>query len=229
MLKYTVTPDADALGGAAAAMLAGSIRRLLENRRQVTLAVPGGRSAGSILRELGGQDLPWDRVHIFMADERLVPIESPDSNYPVVASSLIDPLQRRGELPAENAHPFVMDTCAADFGVAAYTEELDRVGGACDVVLLSAGEDGHVASLFPGGSVLASGPGYILVEDSPKPPPRRVSMSRALLLAARSCVLVFAGESKRAALDTFRDPEAAYEQCPAALVKGIPEAYVVTA
>jgi 6-phosphogluconolactonase len=229
MLQRIVTADLGALGGAAAAMLAGSIRRLLEKRRQVTLAVPGGRSAGSILRELSAHDLPWDRVHIFMADERLVPIDSPESNYPVVVASLVEPLQRRGDLPGENAHPFVMNPRAADCGVSAYTQELDRVGGRCDVVLLSAGEDGHVASLFPGGSVLDDGPGYILVEESPKPPPRRVSMSRALLLAARSCVLVFAGESKRAALDTFRDPETEYGECPAVLVKGIPEAYVVTA
>ena len=52
---------------------------------------------------------------------------------------------------------------------------LDKPWRDFSVVLLSLGEDGHVASLFPEGSVVDDGPGHILVEDAPKPPPRRLS------------------------------------------------------
>jgi 6-phosphogluconolactonase len=228
VLEYVWAAEATELARVAARLLAGSIRRLLQDRHRVAFAVPGGRSAASILRELTEQDVQWERVHIFMADERLVSTESPDSNYPVVARSLIEPLQNQGVLPAENVHPFRVDGTKADGGVGAYSQELARVGGACDVVLLSAGEDGHVASLFPRHSVMNNGPMHILVEGAPKPPPGRMSMSRRLLLRAHACVLVFAGESKREALALFRSMEGDYQQCPATLVKSIPEAYVVT-
>jgi 6-phosphogluconolactonase len=228
MLSSVVAKDAKELAEAAAAALARSVDRVLEQRDRCVLGVPGGRSAGAVFTALRDRPVPWERVHVFMADERLVPIESPDSNFSVVGAALIDPLRAAGRLPAGNVHPFVTDPAQPDGGVAAYSRLLARHGGRYDVVLLSAGEDGHVASLFPRHRLLEAKSPHVLVEDAPKPPPRRMSMSLALLRTAAAGVLVFAGEGKRMAYRAFSDPAAEVAACPAVAVKGLSEAYVLT-
>jgi 6-phosphogluconolactonase len=100
-----------------------------------------------------------------------------------------------------------------DEGAARYAEEL--LGGlpreaqahngaappVLDVVVLGIGEDGHVASLFPGAPTLADRSSACLgVHDSPKPPPERITLSLPVLIAARRCVLLATGADKSEAL-----------------------------
>jgi len=72
--------------------------------------------------------------------------------------------------------------------------------GGLDVVLLGMGEDGHVASLFPGRRPPAGG-WVAWVEDSPKPPPRRITLTREILRTATTTILLATGAAKRTALE----------------------------
>ena len=67
-----------------------------------------------------------------------------------------------------------------------------------DVIVLGIGPDGHIASLFPGARTLDAGQGALClgVSDSPKPPPERITLSLAVLRAARGCLLLATGASK---------------------------------
>ena len=70
-----------------------------------------------------------------------------------------------------------------------------------DVLLLGMGPDGHVASLFPGhATVHVEGRTVVGESDSPKPPPRRVSLTYPAIRAAREVWLVVAGEEKAGAV-----------------------------
>ena len=71
-----------------------------------------------------------------------------------------------------------------------------------DVIVLGIGPDGHVASLFPGAPALDAGEEAVClgVRDSPKPPPERITLSLAVLRAARRCVLPATGAGKRDAV-----------------------------
>ncbi len=70
-----------------------------------------------------------------------------------------------------------------------------------DIVLLGVGPDGHVASLFPGHATLHDDTHTVVGEaDSPKPPPRRVSLTYPAIRAAREVWLVVAGEEKAEAV-----------------------------
>jgi len=71
---------------------------------------------------------------------------------------------------------------------------------AFDVLLLGVGEDGHVASLFPGSPLLAATDPVVAVRDAPKPPPTRLSLSLPALNEAREIWLVVAGPEKAAAV-----------------------------
>ena len=106
---------------------------------------------------------------------------------------------------------------------------LDALGGRFDAAILAAGEDGHCASLFPRHpSVADPGERFVLVEDSPKPPPRRVSASRRLLERSGLGVVVFYGEGKREALRLFRDASVDVRACPSKLVASIEPSCLVT-
>ena len=98
---------------------------------------------------------------------------------------------------------------------------LDRdFDGALDVVLLGLGEDGHVASIFPG---QASSAGRVaFVPASPKPPPERITLTRAFLATARETVLLATGEAKREALSRLLAGD------PALPAHGLPGLTIVT-
>ena len=227
-MQHRFFPEPAGLFKAAAEAVATSIAGVLTTRPSAVLGIPGGRSAAAIFEELVEHDVEWRRVQVFMVDERLVPLDSPKSNYRVARTSLIEPLFERGDLPRENVHPFVPDPTAADGGAEAYTQALAGLGGVYDVLLLSAGEDGHVASLFPHHPALDAAAPHVLVEDAPKPPLRRMTISRTLLVRAQAAVLLFVGEGKRTAYRAFCDEGTEDTACPARFVLEIPQVYVLT-
>ncbi|MFW6223975.1 MAG: 6-phosphogluconolactonase, partial [Spirochaetota bacterium] len=70
---------------------------------------------------------------------------------------------------------------------------------------------------------------FVGVEDAPKPPPRRMSASPALLtMPDTTVVLLFFGEGKKSALKAFVAEEGSPQECPARLVKGVPDLWVFT-
>jgi 6-phosphogluconolactonase len=219
----------DELDRRAAVRIAAELTRRARGGTPVVLAVVGGRSVGGIFAALQTADVPWERVHVVLADERLVPLDSDESNFKLIDADLIEPLRKSDALPAANVHPLRVDDSRPDRGIAAYREELARLGGALHVAVLSAGEDGHTASLFPRHpSVDDPSDSFILVRDAPKPPPDRMSASRRLLAATALGVIAFYGEGKRDALARFDDPGLGVRDCPSKVVQEMSAAVVLT-
>jgi len=71
-----------------------------------------------------------------------------------------------------------------------------------DLIFLGMGEDGHVASLFPNApsEVLNCAVPFLAIENSPKPPPKRISLSYGALAAAKQVWALISGAGKAAAL-----------------------------
>ena len=213
----------------AAERVAAELARAASGGTRAVLAVVGGRSVGGIFAALQSAAVPWQSVHVLLADERLVPIDSDESNFKLVNADLIEPLRKRGVLPAGNVHPFQVDDSRPDRGIDAYRDVLRALGGRLHAVVLSAGEDGHTASLFPRHpSIDDPGDSFVLVSDAPKPPPDRMSASRRLLAAAALGVIVFYGEGKRDALRRYDDPTLGVRDCPSKVVGEMAAALVLT-
>ena len=218
-----ITGKREVLEQHGAGLFAGMIRTSLSERNRAVVAVPGGRSVGGVLHLLGKEQLDWTRVHFFMVDERLVPISHPESNFGLVAAAL-EPF-----VPRRNLHSYRHSPGDRSAALAAYNSELRRFGGQFDAVLLSGGEDGHIASLFPEHATMHSDEALFLLTDSaPKPPPGRMSASKKLIGSSRAAVLLFFGSAKLNALRTFMDEAVPVDRCPAKIVATIPLCYVLT-
>lgn len=227
MTRHIYAPAED-LYQKAAELIAESLVNVLRQKDEAVLGIPGGRSVAGVFNYLKRQPIPWERIHIFMVDERLVPTHHEASNYRLAKEHLIDHLIEETLFFEINAHPFKMEPHSHDFGIGRYAEELDRVGGRYDVLLLSAGEDGHIGALYPNhASISDDSENYVLMHDSPKPPKDRMTMSRKLVMAADSAVLMVVGD-KRSALEKFLKEETSPEVCPAVLVKGIRTSFLLS-
>ncbi len=208
-LSWVVAPDPFA---SAARLVSDAIERLGGER--VRLAIPGGSAAivgplaAAVLLSRG---FDFARVMLTWVDERCVPASSRASNRGALRfdspPGLELPLYLDGELPAD-AVLRVERALQTSFG------------GSLDVVVLGLGEDGHSASLFVGRPALQGLVAY--VPDSPKPPARRITLTRALLRTARHTFVVAAGPGKRAALERLRARD------PALPASGLPNLVVCT-
>jgi len=207
----------------AASIMAELMRDSIVRHDRAVCAVPGGRSVENVLRRLEHELVDWHKVHFFMVDERLVPAGHPDSNFRLLAScvwSFVD---------TGNLHPFPQPEAGSDAALASYNRLLGNYGGHFDLVLLSSGEDGHIASLFPEHeTVFSDAPLFIQTSRAPKPPPARVSASKHLICSSRAALLLFFGAGKRKALDSYLDEQVGLQQCPAKIVGLIPRHYVLT-
>ena len=220
--------DQDELLKKAAKALCGELRGVLAERGRAVLGVPGGRSVARIFGVMREERLDWGRVHVFLVDERLVPVDHPDSNFRLLREHLVDPLAREGRMPPI-AHPFPVDAPDPERAAGEYGRALEELGSRFDVVLLSSGEDGHVASLFPDHhSVMDARHGFLVMDDAPKPPPGRMSASASLVRACGVGVLLFTGRAKAAAFARFSDPSASVSSCPAKLVLRMESPFVFT-
>ncbi|HAR96457.1 MAG TPA: 6-phosphogluconolactonase [Deltaproteobacteria bacterium] len=221
--------DQDLLMQKTARQLCEKLRGALAAKARVNVAVCGGRNVAKIFEQMQKEEVEWQRVHFFIIDERLVPIDHPDSNYKLLRDYFIDPLARAGRIAAENAHPFLLDAAREDQGAAQYEGVLAEYGMRYDVILLSAGEDGHVGALYPNHhSIADSHYGFIVMHDSPKPPPDRMTSSLSLMQSADIALILFVGEAKREAYNRFQDEQCSVVACPARLVLALKDATVIT-
>jgi len=132
---------------------------------------------------------------VFWGDERAVPPDDPESNYGLARRLLLDSLG----LPSQQVHRIATDTAPLDRVAEHYSDTLERQLGSppeLDVALLGLGPDGHVCSLFPGHRLLAHTGWVAALDDSPKPPARRVTLTLASLHHARFIALAAFGSAK---------------------------------
>jgi 6-phosphogluconolactonase len=205
--RLTACLDAETVAQRAAAHVARQLERAREERGVAHLALSGGTTPGRTYELLGANPEDLRGVEVWFADERCVGPQDPESNYRLAAQTLLTP----AGVAAEHVHRMLGELGPED-GAERYAQELaEQFAGTTaslpvlDVIVLGIGPDGHVASLFPGAATLDAGSDALSlgVADSPKPPPQRITLSLAVLRAARECVLLATGASKADAVSAM--------------------------
>lgn len=187
------------------------LAKVIPQKGRVVLGLSGGRSVEAVFNELKELSIDWTKVHVLLIDERWVSLDSPDSNSALIQNKLVS------FLPGINFYPF-----EATLGQQKYNQILKSLGGQFDIVILGVGEDGHIASLFPSHQALKSKEdGYIIIEDSPKDPPKRLSASPKLLQKSQMAAVLFVGQGKQQAFQAFQEDSGIVANCPAKLLTSV--------
>jgi len=202
-VKIEVYPDDNVVARKAATIIADDIRAAVTSRGRFIMAVSGGRTPWRMLRTLAEERLPWEGVHIFQVDERVVPAASADRNLAHLRESLLD----RALLLCDHIHAMPVE--AADLGRAAeqYARTLRDVAGSpavLDLVHLGLGPDGHTASLVPGDPVLDAADADVAT-TGPYQGRRRMTLTFPIINRSRLILWLVTGGEKAEALVRLRD------------------------
>lgn len=175
------------------------------------VAVSGGSLPKTLAKALltkpsSAEDtIKFDKWQIFFADERAVPLDHEDSNYGLLKAELLD------KIPAEMGKPTVYPIDVAHLDdvqelADQYEQLLVRSFASrdsvklpiFDLLLLGCGPDGHTCSLFPGHALLRETDAWVApIEDSPKPPPKRITLSLPVVTHGVKIAFVATGAGKK--------------------------------
>ena len=195
-IRWHEYPDTTQLVEAAVAEISDQAMRAVAARGVFRVVLAGGTTPREVYAALAERDLDWQRWHVYFSDERCLPVGHRDRNDLMAGSALLDRVAiNRSQvfaIPAE---------LGPHEGARAYRATLAAVGD-FDLTLLGMGEDGHTASLFPGHPLGAepNAPCALAVEDAPKPPAERVTLSAARLNRSRAVMTIVTGSGKRDAI-----------------------------
>ena len=206
--------------------VAGLLGSAITSRGHALLAVSGGKSPIRLFEILRTQSIAWDRVTIYLVDERWVPPDHERSNEKLVRSHLMQEkaatskfisVYGAGSTPVE----------AAKFLSAMFVDS-PALGSGIDVAILGMGDDGHTASWFPRsrelGDCLSSSHAYAAVSPEEGRDPR-VTMTLSAVANVKKIILCVEGDVKRAVLaDAVGAGDV--EQYPVRAVLRLPEAQV---
>jgi 6-phosphogluconolactonase len=198
-------PDSATLVAAAGDRLAHAIVKAEQARGRANIVLTGGGTGIGMLSYLGEHDegIDWALVHLFWGDDRFVPEDDDERNFRQARSALLDHI----DIPPGNVHAMAasdgefgndIDAAAAAYErVLAENAEPGEPAPIFDVHLLGMGPEGHINSLFPDTpAVRESSRLVVAVEDSPKPPPRRITLTLPAVQRSREVWLIVSGDGK---------------------------------
>jgi len=157
-------------------------------------ALSGGNTALIFLPALRDAQADWSKITLFWADERAVDPDDPESNYGLAERMLLAPLGARAPRALRMPTELPLDEAALKYDAVLAAELNAR---ALDLAILGAGEDGHICSLFPGHKALLENDlRAVAVEDAPKLPRRRLSLSMRFVVQTKKIWLIALGPRK---------------------------------
>ncbi|NWI15434.1 G6PE protein, partial [Crypturellus soui] len=203
--KYRQSPLVSAWAEELVAQLASDMERAASSAvaraGRFHLALSGGSSPVVLFQRLARHHFafPWSRTHVWLVDERCVPLSDPESNF----FSLHEHLLQSVRVPYFNVHPMPVHLnqrlCVEeDRGAELYAGEIGALvaNGSFDLVLLGMGADGHTASLFPHSESGLEGAQPVVLTESPVKPHQRMSLSLPLINRARRVFVLVLGKGK---------------------------------
>lgn len=216
--EIQIFPDSETLVEAAGNRLIESILTAVASRGRALIVLTGGGNGIALLRYLAianananansnGHQIDWSKVHLFWGDERYVPEDDDERNEKQAREALLDHV----DIPPSQVHPMAasdgefggdLDAAALAYEqVLAANAENGNPAPDFDVHLLGMGPEGHINSLFPDTDAVRETTRMVVaVNDSPKPPPERITLTLPAIQRSREVWLMVAGSGKAEAV-----------------------------
>jgi 6-phosphogluconolactonase len=203
------------------------VQEALSKQAFCSLALSGGSTPRALYKYLAQPSyrkaVNWSQVHFFWGDERYVPHDHPAGNYKMAYEAWLKYLA----IPSSNIHPMPTDFSKPDDAAHAYEEEIRRYVTIAErtafpsfgLILLGIGEDGHTASLFPGGTAIEETKRWCVPASAPVEPKQRLTLTLPVLNSAHNVWFLVTGVSKAPVLKRVLDSLPHEPLLPAARVK----------
>ena len=198
--------DTAALVAAAGDRLVDAIMSAVDARGQALVVLTGGGTGIGLLSIVGehGDGIDWSKVHLFWGDDRFVPADDDERNEKQAREALLDHI----DIPADNVHAMApsdgefgddLDAAALDYEQRAGRQRRTTANphriSTC--TCSGMGGEGHINSLFPETPAVRETSRLVVgVADSPKPPPRRITLTLPAVQRSREVWLVVSGAAK---------------------------------
>jgi 6-phosphogluconolactonase len=164
------------------------------------LALSGGKTPSMLYSLLAGKyidEVPWQKIHFWWGDERMVSPGDPESNFGVVNKLLFSGI----ELSPGQIHRIKGEddpTIESKRYGSEIKKVIPEVDGwpAFDLVMLGLGDDGHTASIFPDQMHLMKSDEIAAIALHPLTGQQRITLTGKVLNNARKVAFLVTGESK---------------------------------
>ncbi|MBY6409987.1 6-phosphogluconolactonase [Rhodococcus sp. BP-252] len=201
--------DADALVDAARSRFVDVVTSAQAERGSASVVLTGGGTGIALLEALrkDSGNIDWSRVDVYFGDERFLPAGDPERNEVQASDALLNHVDVHPDrvfrmAASDGPHESDPEVAAASYArvLAAHADEGERAPE-FDVHLLGMGGEGHINSLFPHTDAVRETTQYVIaVEDSPKPPPVRITLTLPAIRRAKHVWLLVSGEAKAEAV-----------------------------
>ena len=178
------------------------IDKSINQYQTANVIIASGNAISQTLGCLSANAINWQKVNWFLADERYVAANDPQSNRLLMTGVLEKSLgERYGTIIAPTTQ------VTPEEAVADYASRIASIS-MFNFCLLGMGNDGHIASLLPQHSALSSNELCCLVTDSPNPPSGRITMTLKTFASVSTRILVTVGAAKTDAIKKYiADPQ----------------------
>ena len=183
----------------AASLIIDLANKSINEKGFFSIVLCGGETPKAIYSKLSNADTDWSAWYIYFGDERCLPINHPDRNSLMAQDTWFV----NSKIPSTQVFPI-----PGELGNKKAADKYENIVSTVkefDLVLLGFGEDGHIASLFPG-HLWDVDRLVIPVFNSPKPPSKRVSLTIKSLSNTKDVIFLVAGKNKTKAFSSWNDP-----------------------
>ncbi|MEO5509014.1 MAG: 6-phosphogluconolactonase [Longimicrobiales bacterium] len=194
-----VFDNADELARGTADLFVAAAARAIAHSGSFRAALSGGSTPRLFLRMLAtsayASQVDWRHVHLFWGDERCVPPSDAASNFRMARQALIDHVP----IPASQVHRMEGEldpgAAAAEYDALLRREFTDGVTR-FDLTLLGLGDNGHTASLFPGGTAVREAEHLVVAEFIEEVQASRITLTPTAINASAEIAFVVCGSDK---------------------------------
>ena len=215
-------PEKSAVIEALAERIEDIAQMSIHSKGSFSFVLSGGNTPKQLYETLAAspfrERIPWSKVDFFLGDERYVPITDNESNYKMIAESLLIPLNIKEE------QVYYYDTTLSPRGAAArYQKILQRYFKnekiVFDLVLLGLGENVHTASLFPQTDILHDNEPAVKSVHLPETDSYRISLNAPMINQSNHIIFLVTGLSKAMAVHQVIEGKLDLVSYPAQLIR----------